>query len=265
MALDLYIEGFAVCAQEPKPEDFSPWFEARRLRRVDGLSARLLLSACRALDMAGQPVTQEKPFGLSLGVGPGSLQNTCKFMDSILQDGDELSSPTAFAGSVHNAPGLTLSLFLNLRGPCVTSGQFNTSFGAALLTARAFLHNGMAPYVLLAVGDSLNPVARALNRQYPARLACTPAPDTAPVQAAAFLLSPQKTPASKARIMDFDFTFAQPAYCPAVGEDWAPLAAAPAIQLCGLLERPGHHFTLTASSLGVCSFLKGESFYAYQK
>lgn len=265
MALDLYIEGFASWAQEPKPEDFSPWFEARRLRRVDGLSARLLLSACRALEMAGQPVTQEKPFGLSLGIGPGSLQNTCKFMDSILQDGDELSSPTAFAGSVHNAPGLTLSLFLNLRGPCVTSGQFNTSFGAALLTARSFLHSGMAPYVLVAVGDSLNPVAQALNGQYPARVEYPLAQDIASMQTAAFLLSPQKTPASKARITNFDFSFVHPAYCPSVGEAWAPLAAAPAIQLCTLLEQPGNHFDLTASSLGVCSFLKGETFYAYQK
>lgn len=263
MALDLYIDGFAFCTQPPQPQDFAPWFEARRLRRMETQSAQILLASCQALEMAGQPVAQEKPFALSLGIGPGSLQNTCKFIDSILQDGDELSSPTAFAGSVHNSAGLTLSLFLNLRGPCVTSGQFNTSFGAALLTAQSFLYNAMAPYVLVAVADSVNPVACALREKYPQVLGGAFSAGYPTHAAAAFLISARKTPHAKAKITDFQFSCLQPAYVPSLGDGWAPLAAAPAIQLCSLLKQEKNHFEIKDNSLGVCTVIKGELLNAY--
>ena len=263
MALDLYIDGFAFCTQTPQPQDFAPWFEARRLRRMEAQSAQMLFASCQALEMAGQPVAQEKPFGLSLGIGPGSLQNTCKFMDSILQDGDELSSPTAFAGSVHNAAGLTLSLFLNLRGPCLTSGQFNTSFGAALLTAQSFLYSAMAPYVLVAVADSVNPVACALREKYPQGVAGALSTGYPTHTAAALLISAQKTPHAKAKITDFQFLCRQPAYVPGLGDGWAPLAAGPAIELCSLLKQGKNHFEIKDNSLGVCTVIKGELLNAY--
>ena len=263
MALDLYIDGFAFCTQPPQPQDFAPWFEARRLRRMETQSTQILLASCQALEMAGQPVAQEKPFALSLGIGPGSLQNTCKFIDSILQDGDDLSSPTAFAGSVHNSAGLTLSLFLNLRGPCVTSGQFNTSFGAALLTAQNFLYSSMAPYVLVAVADSLNPMVDALREKYPCLLSGDLHGDYPSHTAAAFLISARKTPHTKAQITDFQFSCQQTADVPSLGEGWAPLAAAPAIQLCSLLKQKERTFEVKDVSLGVCTVIKGEIFHAY--
>lgn len=77
------------------------------------------------MSAAGLDVNAPKNTGLSVAVGAGSLESTCKFMDTIIDDGDELSSPTAFAGSVHNSTGLTLSAFLHLSGPCVTTGQFD--------------------------------------------------------------------------------------------------------------------------------------------
>lgn len=184
-------------------------------------------------------------------------------MDSILQDGDELSSPTAFAGSVHNAAGLTLSLFLNLRGPCLTSGQFNTSFGAALLTAQSFLYSAMAPYVLVAVADSVNPVACALREKYPQVLGGAFSAGYPTHTAAALLISAQKTPHAKAKITDFQFLCRQPAYVPCLGEGWAPLAAGPAIELCSLLKQGKNHFEIKDNSLGVCTVIKGELLNAY--
>lgn len=53
MALDLYIDGFAFCTQTPQPQDFAPWFEARRLRRMEAQSAQMLFASCQALEMAG--------------------------------------------------------------------------------------------------------------------------------------------------------------------------------------------------------------------
>lgn len=262
MTAEMYIEGFGVCEETPQAQDFAAWFEGRRLRRLDELSLRLLLASCRALTRAGMQTADEKPFGLSLGVGAGSLQSTCKFIDSILQDGDELSSPTAFAGSVHNAAGLCLSLFLNLRGPCVTVGQFNNSFGAALLTAQSFLAARQAPYVLVAVADSLNPVARDLCGQFPSALSKQKEENWNFSSAAAFLVSPRRTPHSLACLSRFEFFVQDPHYVSPRAQEWAPLAARPAAELCRALSGQEKHFSLRFMSQGVCTFLQGENLHA---
>lgn len=259
MAAEMYIEGIGVCTQTPQAQDFASWFEGRRLRRLDELSLKLLLASCRALDQAGVNMAEEKSFGLSLAVGAGSLQSTCKFMDSILQDGDELSSPTAFAGSVHNAAGLCLSLFLNLRGPCVTTGQFNHSFGAALLTAQSFLHTKQASYVLVAAGDSQNPVARDLKAQFPGLIGASAEEEGASC-AGALLVSAKRTSRSLAKIARFEFSVQESS--PASGQDWQALTAWPAVQLSHLLARKEKDFKLSFVSQGVCTLLQGEFLYA---
>lgn len=155
----IYFNGFASLANDASLEQFVPYVEPRRLRRMEAMAKNTLLCSFRALEQAQMPLTSLKTMGLSVAVGAGSLENTCKFMDSILQDGDELSSPTAFAGSVHNSTALSLSIFLNINGPCVTTGQFEASFPAALLSACSFLHQGACEDVLIAVAEDVNGVA----------------------------------------------------------------------------------------------------------
>ena len=91
-------------------------------------------------------------------MGAGALESTLKFMDSIVEDGDELSSPTAIAGSVHNSTALFLSMFLGIHGPCVVTGQLDGSFAAALVTAQQFLAKNMCEQVLVAVTEDVNPL-----------------------------------------------------------------------------------------------------------
>lgn len=163
---EFFVNGFSSLTGDALPADFAPYFEARRLRRMETIAKNALLCSCRALEMAGADLNAPKDTGLSLAVGAGSLESTCKFMDSIIDDGDELSSPTAFAGSVHNSTGLSLSVFLRLNGPCVTTGQFDFSFAGALLTAREFLKRGMCADALVAAAEDVNPSAAVLAPQY---------------------------------------------------------------------------------------------------
>lgn len=162
-----YINGFSSYTGDVPLEKFAPYVELRRLRRMENMAKNVLFCAYQALEQAQLSFTESKDMGLSVAVGAGSLENTCKFMDSILDDGDEFSSPTAFAGSVHNSTGLALSMFLRITGPCITTGQFESSFPAALLNALTFLEKRMCREVLLVVGDDMNRVAESYAPTHP--------------------------------------------------------------------------------------------------
>ncbi|MGN0022700.1 MAG: beta-ketoacyl synthase chain length factor [Elusimicrobiaceae bacterium] len=154
----LYLNGFYCLTGEAKAEDFSPFMDIRKLRRAETIAKNVLYCSFKALAQAGVNTSEEKNFGISLAMGAGALGNTLKFMDSIIEDGDELSSPTAFAGSVHNSTALMLSMLLNVKGPCVVTGQLDSSFAGALLTAQQFLAKKMCRQVLVAVTEDVNPL-----------------------------------------------------------------------------------------------------------
>ncbi len=233
--VEFYVNGFSSLIGDAQPEDFSPFIEARRLRRMEKIAKNVLLCSCRALAQAGVHAETPKNTGLSVAVGAGSLESTCKFMDSIIDDGDELSSPTAFAGSVHNSTGLTLSVFLHLAGPCVTTGQFDASFAGALLTAHEFLRRGLCAEVLVAVAEDINPFCAAYVPEDPALFSPVLRAPRAPFvrAAAAFLISAQ--PMEKTLFVINQFSFSRTDDYPAADNGAYATAAQSALTLSELL------------------------------
>lgn len=239
---DFYINGFSALTGDAETAAFAPYFEARRLRRMETIAKNALFCSCRALEAAGLDIHAPKDAGLSVAVGAGSLESTCKFMDSIIDDGDELSSPTAFAGSVHNSTGLTLSVFLHLNGPCVTTGQFDFSFAGALLTAREFLKRGMCREALVAVAEDVNPAAARLAPQTPPLFSPVLRGPEGPFMraAAAFVISNEPTDKTLFSVSRFNFFRTDASYAPC---SLFSSAAAPALETVRLLEQ-GKAFTL---------------------
>ena len=158
MLPNLFINGFACLTGDAPLEDFAPFLEVRKLRRAEPISKNVLLCALRALQQAQVPPSAREDMGISLAMGAGALGSTIKFMDSIIEDGDELSSPTAFASSVHNSTALMLSMFLQMHGPCVVTGQLDASFAGALVTAQQFLAKHLCEQVLVVVTEDVNPL-----------------------------------------------------------------------------------------------------------
>ncbi len=154
----LYLNGFYCLIGEAKTEDFAPFMDVRKLRRAETVAKNALYCSFKAFAQSGINTMENKNLGISLAMGAGALGNTLKFMDSIIEDGDELSSPTAFAGSVHNSTALMLSMFLHIEGPCVVTGQLDTSFAGALITAQQFLAKKMCRQVLVVVTEDVNPI-----------------------------------------------------------------------------------------------------------
>lgn len=158
MLSKLYVNGFSCLTGDAQPEELASFVEARSLRRAEQISKNALLCACRALAQAKLEKTDQANMGISMAIGAGALGSTLKFMDSIIEDGDELSSPTAFASSVHNSVALLLSMFLHIKGPCVITGQLDSSFAGALLTAQQFLTHKMCSQVLVVLTEDVNPL-----------------------------------------------------------------------------------------------------------
>ena len=209
MQTDFYVNGFYSLVGDALAEDFTPFLDPRRLRRAEKIAKNALFCALQACKQGSISIDKPHETGVSLAVGAGSLESTCKFMDSILTDGDELSSPTAFAGSVHNATGLTLSLFLNAHGPCVTTGQLDASFPAAWLTALQFLQSKMCRNVLVIAAEEINPVLAERAAKNPVLFSGLVRQIQGPFvrAAAAFLVS--KEPSEKTQFCVSDFCFSR--------------------------------------------------------
>ena len=121
-----------------------------KLRRTPRL-VRLALAALASL--APRPDDQSQ--ALVLATAYGSAAATFEFMDSLLADGAELASPTAFAHSVPNMAAALISLQLGLTGPALTVTNF--SLAPALEAAAALLAAGGVETVFLGAVEELLP------------------------------------------------------------------------------------------------------------
>ena len=163
----LFVNGFSCLTGDASLEDLAPFVEVRTLRRAEPISKNVLLCTFLALQQARIELEQREDMGISLAMGAGALGSTLKFMDSIIEDGDELSSPTAFASSVHNSTSLMISRLLHIHGPCVVTGQLDASFAGALLTAQQFLAKQMCRQVLVVLTEDVNPLLQEVLEKDP--------------------------------------------------------------------------------------------------
>ena len=133
-------------------------FPGPALRRIPKIVRMALLAATDALDKAGwrTPEILENT-ALVVGSAYGCQQMSLDFMDSILDNGPQLSSPTAFSHSVNNVLTGLVSLHLGMRGPCTNVTQFEHSFAGAVQAATALLASKRAGRVLLGMADELDP------------------------------------------------------------------------------------------------------------
>lgn len=142
-----------------EPEGLDRFVPKRSLRRVDRFVRMALLASFLAFEDAGMtPGDAPARVGLAFGTGYGPLATTFEFQDTIIHDGDRCASPTAFAGSVHNAPASQVSIAMKIEGPCQTITAFGHTVAGALRTAEAWLNEGVVDTVLVGLGDEFHPL-----------------------------------------------------------------------------------------------------------
>jgi 3-oxoacyl-[acyl-carrier-protein] synthase II len=137
-------------ADTVKLDDF---LNKKALRRVDHFSKMALLGSYLALEDAGQLEGDRQRMGMVIATGYGASRTTFAFLDSFVNDGDQLSSPTHFSNSVHNAALAQVSMLLSITGPGLTVSQFEMSVPSALFTAGQWLEQGRVDSVLFGAVD----------------------------------------------------------------------------------------------------------------
>ena len=146
-------------------EELEKYVSARSLRRLDSFSKMVLLSCFLTVEDSGIKFENPERVGIVLGSGYGPVRTTIKFLDNIIEDGDEFASPILFAGSVHNAPASGTSLIMNIKGPSTTITCFEHTFSNVLLSAIGFLESGMADYVIAGAGDEYHEIFKNNNSE----------------------------------------------------------------------------------------------------
>ncbi len=143
-------EIFKLCADTTS---ISQYLSKRKLRRIDHYSRMALLAAGKAIQDADPTVFTKKETGIIVASGYGALSTTFAFLDSYIEKGDGLASPTHFSNSVHNAAAAHISIGYGLQGPSLTVSQLDMSFISALLSASMWLEQGNVDSVLIGTTD----------------------------------------------------------------------------------------------------------------
>jgi 3-oxoacyl-[acyl-carrier-protein] synthase II len=121
----------------------------KKLRRIDHLSRIALLGAGLAIADSKLSPKELEDTGIILATGYGALNTGFSFLSSFLDKGDQLSKPTLFSNSVHNAAAAYISIFFGIKGPSLSVSQFDLSVPSALLTAMLWIKEGRADSVLV--------------------------------------------------------------------------------------------------------------------
>jgi hypothetical protein len=132
----------------------------RGLRRADRfvrMAAIAALDAWTQAQKACAGVAMER-VGLIVTSGLGPHGRGFKFLDGILDCGDSNALPTDFSHSVHGVAASYIAGLLDLRGPSLSTTDFESGFEEAVLLAQCWLDRGTCSRVLLGAVEELGEV-----------------------------------------------------------------------------------------------------------
>ncbi|MCD6292462.1 MAG: beta-ketoacyl synthase chain length factor [Deltaproteobacteria bacterium] len=133
-------------------KNLTQFCKSRELRRFDHFSKMALLGACLACENSDRELIGERT-GLIVASAYGASATTFSFLDSVIEDGDVLASPTLFSNSVHNAAAAHIAKHLKITGPNLSLTQGRLSVPMALLSAAQWLAEERVDTVLCGVVD----------------------------------------------------------------------------------------------------------------
>jgi Beta-ketoacyl synthase, N-terminal domain len=140
------------------PEDLlSDPATAKSLRRADRFVRMASIAALDAASRAGSSVSSER-IGLIVTSGLGPHGRGFKFLDGILDAGDAEALPTDFSHSVHGAAASYIAGLLDLRGPSLSTTDFELGFEHAILLAQTWLDQKTCDRVLVGAVEELGDV-----------------------------------------------------------------------------------------------------------
>ena len=130
--------------------DYKNHFPPMVARRLGKLLKRAIVTAKQAL---GETV----PEAIITGTGLGCIENTEKFLVSMLENDEEYLQPTYFMQSTHNTISSQVALQLQCHGYNCTYSHRGTSFDSGLLDALTQIRHGRIRNALVGGQEEMTP------------------------------------------------------------------------------------------------------------
>jgi 3-oxoacyl-(acyl-carrier-protein) synthase len=140
---------------DPNYRDFIPGDMVRRMSRIIKMG---VAAAKIALQDAGCGM----PDAIITGTGLGCIEDTEKFLSTLIRNREELLTPTPFIQSTHNTVSAQIALILKCHNYNFTYVHRGFSFESALLDALVRIGSGDSETVLLGGSDELTPNTLAI-------------------------------------------------------------------------------------------------------
>lgn len=133
-------------------------------RRADRFCKMALLAATEALDGCTADPART---GIILATAFGPHGTVFKFVNDLLDFGDEKASPTVFSQSVHTAAASMIAVAAGLHGPTLTVADLAMPFEEALALADDWLESDRCDAVLVGAVDEISDVlAHVVRRKW---------------------------------------------------------------------------------------------------
>lgn len=186
--------------------DYKEIIDAKLIRRMSRIIKMGVAAAMDCLKQAGVTV----PDAVVTGTAYGCLQDTEVFLTRIVENKEEMLTPTAFIQSTHNTVGAQIALLLQCHEYNNTFVHRGASFESALLDSMMLLSENADARVLAGAVDEITDTSHTLlSRMGLYRQQAVSSPDIfvspsrgtiAGEGAAFFLLTAQPSPTDKAQL-----------------------------------------------------------------
>lgn len=185
--------------------DYKQYLDSTAVRRLSKLIKRTLVAAKMSL----QEAHIQLPDAIVTGTGLGCLEDTEKFLSSVLEDELGMLSPTAFIQSTHNTLSGQIALMLKCHGYNTTYAQRSLSFEQAVEDSMMWLQDTPMQHVLVGGADEISLHAHRILQKIglfrsPYKKNSLP---IAGEGAHYFVLSSQKNEHSKAKVLGLQYMY----------------------------------------------------------
>ncbi len=129
-------------AKEP---DYKNYVPANMLRRM----SHIIKMGVAAAKISLQQAELENVDAIITGTGLGCFEDTDKFLRAIIENNEQLLTPTSFIQSTHNTVAGQIALLIKCHNYNFTYTQQGLSFESALIDAQLFLNENKSSNILV--------------------------------------------------------------------------------------------------------------------
>ncbi|HTA63082.1 MAG TPA: beta-ketoacyl synthase chain length factor [Bacteroidia bacterium] len=129
-------------AQEP---DYKGYVPANMLRRM----SHIIKMGVAAAKISLQQAELENVDAIITGTGLGCFEDTTKFLKTLIENNEQLLTPTSFIQSTHNTVAGQIALLIKCHNYNFTYTQQGMSFESALVDAMMFLNENKNSNILV--------------------------------------------------------------------------------------------------------------------